>query len=230
MKTNVISIVKAHIVGEIFSESPTLENQHPFDFFMSSDIDSANFVGDSALGEEWGFQTHGQYDYENIKSLRSLMQSMLDDLLKLQASIIKNCTTEVKLSLQSFSSSVEFYDLAEIVKTKISSGNYITFKTINIEDNELDDVTEVDERVSCNLNLTAFEIARYGNDELYNMAVAKFNEVGLNLEILDMEMIPTKIEEHFVSYDCIPTEYKRIFTDNDVWHMKNGVRLNTEGE
>jgi len=94
----------------------------------------------------------------------------------------------------------------------------------NIEDYTIDDVKKIDERVFCKLDLTAFDIARYGKDELYNMAEAEFSEVNLNLEILEMEMIPTKIEEGFVSYDCIPTEYKCTFTDDDVWYIKDGVK------
>ena len=94
----------------------------------------------------------------------------------------------------------------------------------NIEDFGIDDVKEIDERVSCKLDFTAFDIARYGQDELYNIAEAEFSKVGLSLEILEMDMIPTKIEEHFVSYDCIPTEYVVTFTDGDMAHMKNGIK------
>jgi hypothetical protein len=122
-----------------------------------------------------------------------------------------------------------FYTIEASVNTGIIEHVHSDCK-YNMESYGLNDVKEVDERVSCKLDLTAFEIARYGNEELYNMAVAKFNKVGLSLEILEMEMIPAKIEEHFVSYDCIPTEYKHTFTDDDVWHMKDGVRLNTKGE
>jgi len=95
-----------------------------------------------------------------------------------------------------------------------------------MEDYTIDDVKELDERVSCKLDLTAFEIAKYGQNELYNMAEAEFNKVGLNLEILEMEMIPTKIEEHYVSYDCIPIEYTITFSDGEAVYMKDGVKLN----
>jgi len=93
------------------------------------------------------------------------------------------------------------------------------------EDYTSNDVEEVDEKVYCTLELTAFDIARYGNEELYNMAENSFSKVGLDLEILEMQMIPIQIEEHFVTYKCIPTDFKRSFTDGDVWHMKDGVRI-----
>ena len=95
----------------------------------------------------------------------------------------------------------------------------------NMDDYDVNDVEILDERVSCQLQLSAFEIARYGKDELYNMAEAKFLEVGLTLEILDMEMIPSSIEEHFVKYDCVPTEYKQFFTDETYVYMKDGIRI-----
>lgn len=98
----------------------------------------------------------------------------------------------------------------------------------DIDDYSVDDVIEVDERVYCTLELTAFDIARYGKDELYRMVEANFVEVGLELEIFEMEMIPTKIEEHFVSYKCIPTDFTRTFTDGDLLHMKDGKKIKRE--
>jgi len=95
----------------------------------------------------------------------------------------------------------------------------------NIDDYDANDVEILDERVSCQLQLSAFEIARYGKDELYNMVEVKFSIVGLNLEILEMDMIPFKIEEHFVAYNCIPTEYKQFFTDETYVYMKDGIRI-----
>ena len=138
MKTNVISIVKTHIVGEIFSESPTLENQHPFDFFMSSDIDSANFVGDSALGEEWGFETCEQYGYENIRSLRGLMQSMLDDLLKLQTNIFQSDVIKrIQINKDEFQNDSDFYDVAQYDNSMLhrqgTNDEHVAFLTISWE-------------------------------------------------------------------------------------------------
>lgn len=94
--------------------------------------------------------------------------------------------------------------------------------TYNIDDYDVDDVVCYDERIACESDFTAFDIARYGQDELYRMVEESFRQVGLTLEILEMDMVPTRIEEHFVSYDCIPTEYRNIFTDESYVHIKNG--------
>lgn len=95
----------------------------------------------------------------------------------------------------------------------------------NIDDYDVDDVVEADERVACELELTAFDIARLGKDELYRTVEESFRKIGLTLEILEMDMVPTKIEEHFVSYDCIPTEYRNIFTDESYVHIKDGKKI-----
>jgi len=89
----------------------------------------------------------------------------------------------------------------------------------------VDDVQELDERVSCQLQLTAFDIARYGKDELYRMAEEKFAIVGLTLDIQDMDLIPIAIEEHFVTYNVIPTDFKRIWSNGDVSIYKNNEMI-----
>ena len=89
----------------------------------------------------------------------------------------------------------------------------------------IEDVKEIESPIKCELSLTAFDIARYGKDELYNMVEAEFLEVGLVLEIFEMKMIPNSIEEHFVKYDCVPTEYKQFFTDETYVYMKDGIRI-----
>lgn len=86
----------------------------------------------------------------------------------------------------------------------------------NIDDYSVDDVVKADERIACELSLTAFDIARLGKDELYNMAEEKFSQIGLELEIGEMEMIPIKIEEQYVTYDCIPIVATRTWSNGDV--------------
>lgn len=48
------------------------------------------------------------------------------------------------------------------------------------------------------------------------MVEEKFAKVGLRLEILEMDMIPTKIEGHYVTYRCVPIDHKRILSSGDV--------------
>lgn len=85
----------------------------------------------------------------------------------------------------------------------------------------VDDVKEEDNRIKCELELSAFDIARYGKDELYRMAEEKFAQVGLILDIKEMELVPIKIEEHFVTYDAIPTDYQQTWSNGDTSVHKN---------
>lgn len=94
-----------------------------------------------------------------------------------------------------------------------------------MDDYSADDVEEDDDRVCCELELTAFDIARYGQDELYKMVEEKFRQVGLNYEILEMDMIPTKIEEHFVTYDCIPINFNRTWSHGDISIHRNNEMI-----
>jgi hypothetical protein len=87
------------------------------------------------------------------------------------------------------------------------------------------DIKIEDERIACYLDFTAFDIARIGKDEMYNMAEECFLKVGIRIEIIEMDMIPVKIEEHFVSYRCIPTEHKIIFSDETFVYWKNGLKI-----
>jgi hypothetical protein len=117
-----------------------------------------------------------------------------------------------------------FYTIEASVNTGIIEHLHSDCK-YHMNDYGIDDVKEADKRVYCELELTAFDISRYGKDELYAMAEEKFVKATSYIEILEMEMIPFKIEEYFVKYKCIPTEYKLTFLDDDVWHMKDGVRI-----
>lgn len=97
-----------------------------------------------------------------------------------------------------------------------------------MDDYTSDDVKVKDDRLSCEISHTAFDIARLGKDALYNEVENIFLQIGLRLEIFEMDMIPVKIEEHFVTYRCVPTEYKIIFRDNNYIHWKDGVKMNQD--
>lgn len=84
--TTLQDIIKTHICGEIFSEFPTDIEQHPFDFFMTCDIDVDLPISHSALAE-WEFMVCEQYEYETVESLRGLMVNQLDSMLELQKKI-----------------------------------------------------------------------------------------------------------------------------------------------
>lgn len=132
------NIIKNHIVGEIFSEFPTdLDNTEAFDFFLQADIDDTDFVGDSPLSAEWGFETCEQYDYEDIKALRGLMQSQLEDLFKLQDTIHQECTLRISI----FKSDMDGGEFSELKNKPTANINrngtndeYVTFKTLRLGD------------------------------------------------------------------------------------------------
>ena len=61
------------------------------------------------------------------------------------------------------------------------------------------------------LRLTAFEIARFGTDELYNIVDSKYAELGINIETSEMTMIAMKVEKpETVVYRCFPKEYTMV--------------------
>ena len=132
------TIIKGHIVEEIFQTFPTSENTHPFDLFIASDVNPANSVGDSLLGEKWGYATCEEYGFENIGSLRVLMQSMFDDLLKLQAAIFENIGVKLQVNKDEFSTSNSFYNyFAEHENASIhrecTNDEFMNFLTISWE-------------------------------------------------------------------------------------------------
>ena len=95
----------------------------------------------------------------------------------------------------------------------------------DIEPFDESDIKEVDNRLSCELSYTAFDIARLGKDEIYKVAEENFLKVGIRIDIIEMDMIPIKIEECFVTYRCVPTEYKIIFSDETFIYWKDGIKL-----
>lgn len=155
MATNTISTIntiKIHIIETIFQEYPfSLNNQHPFDFFMECDDDL----------EVEGFESCEEYGFEDNKALKGLMSAQYENLASLIEKVEKCNQAEVKVN---------------------------------------------NEAISCELELSAFDIARYGQDELYEMVEQKLNQ---EIEIYEMQMIPIKLEDEYVTYKCVPTKYKQ---------------------
>ena len=84
-------IIKTQVCETVFQNGyPTdLSNKHPYDFFMNADVDCAEGVDESPLGEEWNFEVASEYAFENIRSIRGLMQSMYDDLEQFANKLLK---------------------------------------------------------------------------------------------------------------------------------------------
>lgn len=80
MKEKEIAL-KAHILNEVFKEFPTLNTQHPFDFFMEADVENVDFVDQSPLGTEWGYEVKEEHEIDDIRAIRGQMQNMYDSLI-----------------------------------------------------------------------------------------------------------------------------------------------------
>lgn len=87
----VIDIIKEHICDEVFQNGypHRVSDEHPFDFFMSADLDSSQSIEDSILGTQYGFEVAEEYSMDNVRNIRGLMQSKLNDLIRLQDKINK---------------------------------------------------------------------------------------------------------------------------------------------
>jgi hypothetical protein len=83
--TTVEDLIKTHILDEIFSDYPEKENA--YDFFMKAKVDGAGDVISSTLND-LGFEVCSEYEYENIRSIRGLMHSMFNDLIKLCKKVV----------------------------------------------------------------------------------------------------------------------------------------------
>jgi len=70
----------------------------------------------------------------------------------------------------------------------------------------VEDVKEDNEDISCELAISALDIAQYG-DELYKKVEEKFLENNLDIDIRDMNLTPIGIDGDLVNYKVIPTEY-----------------------
>lgn len=86
MKT-IENIIKNFIVDDVFSEHPGNIGE-AFDYFMEADVDTTESVSLSELA--FNYEVCAKYETENIRSIRDLMQSKLDDLVKLQGNILKD--------------------------------------------------------------------------------------------------------------------------------------------
>ena len=90
------------------------------------------------------------------------------------------------------------------------------------------DIKEVDERLSCECSYTSSDILRLGKDGIHKQLEENFLQVGIRINIIEMDMIPVSIEQHFVNYRCIPTEHKIFFTDDTFIHWKDGIKMNPD--
>ncbi len=135
----VVKILKTHICEEVFQNGYPSEvgGKHPFDFFMEADFECANGVDDSPLGEEYGFEVASEYGFENIRSLRGLMQAKLDELERLQENIFANCTVLHQVGKDEFASDSDFHDFADTRGITLhrsgTADEYVTFRVLDAQ-------------------------------------------------------------------------------------------------
>ena len=60
------------------------------------------------------------------------------------------------------------------------------------------------------ITFTAFEIARIGKDNMYEVAEDQYREEGIDVEIEEMALIPESIDGEYVTYRCVPVVIKGV--------------------
>ena len=139
MAISIQDIIKTQVCESIFQNGypTTLDNKHPFDFFMEADVECTEGVDESPLGTEWNFEVASEYSFENIRSLRGLMQSMYDDLEKFKTSLFQNAVKSVMVSLDDFDDSNKFYDFIQDANATLhrqgTTDEYATIYTVDVE-------------------------------------------------------------------------------------------------
>ena len=132
-------LLKTHICEEIFQNGypEDVNGQHPFDFFMETDVECTNGVDDSPLGEEYGFEVASEYGFENIRSIRGLMQSMLDSLERLQELIFDKCSVFHQIGKDEFASNSDFHDFTDARGVTLhrsgTADEYVTFRVLDTQ-------------------------------------------------------------------------------------------------
>jgi len=132
-------IIKMQVCENIFQNGyPTnLDNKHPFDFFMEADVDCAEGVDASPLGTEWNFEVASEYGFENIRSIRGLMQSMYEDLERFKTTLFQHATKPVHLNKDECISDGVFYELVQEARGNLyrqgTADEYAIIQTVKSE-------------------------------------------------------------------------------------------------
>jgi len=113
--TSIQEIIKTQVCEMIFQNGyPTdFNSTHPYDFFINADVDDSEDVESSPLGTEWNFEVAGEHGFENIRSIRGLMQSKYDELESFKTSLFQYAVKSVKISTDDFVDVNEFYSFLQ---------------------------------------------------------------------------------------------------------------------
>ena len=135
----ITNLLKGYICEEIFQNGYPAEvnGQHPFDFFMEADVDSAEMPEDTPLN---GYEPAEEYIIENVRTLRGLMQSMLYDLERLQEKIVEKCTVVHQINKDEFASDSDFHDFADARGVTLhrsgTADEYVTLRVLDTQGGE----------------------------------------------------------------------------------------------
>ena len=141
--TKIKKILKTYICEEIFQNGypEEVNGKHPFDFFIEADVECAEGVDESPLGKEYGFECAGEYGFENVRAIRGLMQSKLDDIERLQEDIFSKCTSFHQISKDEFASDSDFHDFTDTRGVTLhrsgTADEYVTFRALDTQGGEV---------------------------------------------------------------------------------------------
>jgi hypothetical protein len=130
-------IIKTYVCETIFQNGypETLENKHPFDFFIEADVNCAEGVDESPLGTEWGFEVASEYAFDNIRAIRGLMASMQNDLESLKNKLFEKSIKKVHVNMDDFVDINEFYQFAldsnAPIQREGTADEYVTIFTVD---------------------------------------------------------------------------------------------------
>jgi len=113
--SSIQEIIKTQVCEMIFQNGyPTdFNSTHPYDFFINADVDEREDVESSPLGTEWNFEVSGEHGFENIRSIRGLMQSKYEELESFKTSLFQYAVKSVKISTDDFVDVNEFYSFLQ---------------------------------------------------------------------------------------------------------------------
>jgi len=104
--------IKTQVCETIFQNGypENINGKHPFDYFIEAEVESSGDIESCELGNA-GFDVACEYEFENVRSLRGLMQSMYNDLEQFANKLLK--TRVLQLNKDECINDNVFYELVE---------------------------------------------------------------------------------------------------------------------
>jgi len=137
--SSIQEIIKTQVCEMIFQNGyPTdFNSTHPYDFFINADVDNSEDVESSPLSTEWNFEVAGEHGFENIRSIRGLMQSKYDELESFKTSLFQYAVKSVMVSMDDFEDENEFYNFVQNSRATLhrqgTADEYATVLTVDAE-------------------------------------------------------------------------------------------------